>query len=72
MGNEPFIKATLVVILGGLGSLRGSFVAAFIVGLIESFTTAILGVFWAPTVLFVLIVTMIIIRPTGLFGGNKR
>lgn len=72
MGTEPFIKATLVVILGGLGSLRGSFVAAFIIGLIESFTTAILGVFWAPTILFVLIIAIIIIRPSGLFGGHNK
>lgn len=72
MGTEPFIKATLVVILGGLGSLRGSFIAAFIVGLIESFTTAILGVFWAPTILFILIVAIIIVRPSGLFGWNRK
>lgn len=62
------IYAFAVVILGGLGSLRGSIVASFIVGYIFVTTTKTLSAQWSEFVMLLAIVLILIVKPTGLFG----
>jgi branched-chain amino acid transport system permease protein len=68
MGNTPLLKAFIVVILGGLGSLGGTMISAFIIGFIEAISTTYLGLYWTPAVLFGIMILTLIIKPTGLFG----
>ena len=70
MWMHPLIMVLAVVVLGGLGSLKGSFVAAFILGY-----TVTLVVFLFPTISFIkeaialaIMVAVLLIRPEGLFG----
>lgn len=68
MGNVPLLKAFFVVVLGGLGSVKGTTYAAFIIGEIEALAMYFLGVFWASPVLFTLMIALLLIRPEGLYG----
>ena len=68
MGGDPLLLSFIVVIIGGLGSLRGTVVAALLIGLSDG----IVSVFFAPTlakILATLLVAMVLVfRPQGLFG----
>jgi len=70
MWMHPLILVLAIVVLGGLGNLKGSIIAAFILGYIESSVVFLLptGAFLrGPIALFVMIIVLII-RPEGLFG----
>lgn len=72
MGELPMIKAFVIVILGGIGSFRGTIIAAFIVALVEVLVGTYIGVLWAPLSLFVLMIAILIFKPEGLFGVSAR
>ncbi|TIN71690.1 MAG: branched-chain amino acid ABC transporter permease, partial [Mesorhizobium sp.] len=68
MGQDPLLLSFIVVIIGGLGSLRGTVVAAILIGLSDG----IVSVFFSPTlakIIATLVVAMVLVfRPQGLFG----
>jgi branched-chain amino acid transport system permease protein len=70
MGGDPLLLSFIVVIIGGLGSLRGTVVAAILIGL----SNGIISVFFSPTlakILATLLVAMVLVyRPQGLFGAK--
>jgi len=68
MGAEPLMRAFIVVILGGLGSLYGTMAAAYIVGLLEAASMLYLGLYGTPPLLFLTMVLVLTFKPTGLFG----
>ena len=68
MGAEPLTKAMIVAIFGGLGSLGGTIGGAYVIGLLEATSNSYVGFFWTPAILFVLLILVLIFRPTGLFG----
>jgi branched-chain amino acid transport system permease protein len=72
MGLDPLLLSFIVVIIGGLGSLRGTVVAAVLIGLSDG----IISVFFSPTlakIIATLIVAMVLVfRPQGLFGAAAR
>lgn len=67
MGMDPLIMAFIVVVIGGLGSLKGAFLGSIIVGLTRSYTVAFYAELEMP-LLFLIAVTILVIRPEGLFG----
>jgi len=67
MGMDPLIMAFIVVVIGGLGSLKGAFLGSIIVGLTRSFTIAYFSELEMP-LLFLIAVVILVIRPEGLFG----
>lgn len=68
MGAEPVMKAFVVVILGGLGSLPGAVLGGFIIGMTESFVTTYLGAHSAMLVVFLIMIGVLLVRPSGIFG----
>ncbi len=68
MGWVVFVKAFIVLMFGGLGSIKGAVIAAFILGLIETFATYHLGAVWALPVILIVLVIVLVFRPKGLFG----
>jgi branched-chain amino acid transport system permease protein len=68
MGSSPLLKAFIVVILGGLGSLGGTMVSAYIISLAESISMFFVGLYWTPAVLFAIMILVMIFKPSGLFG----
>jgi len=67
-GFNPMVKALVVTIFGGLGSVKGTIWAAYVIGLLEAFLQVYLGASWALPGLFLFMILMLIIRPSGLFG----
>lgn len=68
LGVEPLVKAMIVVIFGGLGSLGATVGAAFVIGMAEAFLVLVVGLYWTPFVLFLALIVVLIFRPNGLFG----
>jgi branched-chain amino acid transport system permease protein len=68
MGLEPLTKAFLICVFGGLTSVKGTVVSAYIIGVLESFTALAVGLYWVPVVLFVFMMVVLVVRPFGLFG----
>jgi branched-chain amino acid transport system permease protein len=69
MGSYILIDSFIVVVIGGLGSFAGAFVAALLIGQIHNFGAIYLP--WAATILpFLLMVAILIWRPTGLAGSR--
>ena len=68
IGREYIGLVFAVCVLGGMGSIRGTLLAAFILGLAESFTATFAGPSWAPAVSFGLLLATLALRPAGLFG----
>lgn len=69
MGMDALILAFVVVVIGGLGSMKGAFVGALIVGFVR-----VLGIQYFPeielAVLYIIAAAVLFVRPTGLFGRN--
>ena len=72
MGGEPLLLAFIVVIIGGLGSLKGTVAAAILIGISDG----IISVFFSPNLAkilaILLVVVVLLIRPNGLFGTIRR
>ncbi len=67
-GGDALLKAVIIVILGGLGSVKGSMFAAFILGMIESAVSMYVGMFWVLPSWFFIMVFILALRPRGLYG----
>lgn len=61
-------RLLVIIILAGMGSLRGALVASFGMLVIEDVTSVIWSPLWASTVFFMLLVVILLVRPQGLFG----
>jgi len=68
MGELPMMKAFIVVVLGGLGSLPGAVIGGLLLGIVESAFATMLGTTVAALVAFGVVVAIIAIRPEGLMG----
>jgi branched-chain amino acid transport system permease protein len=67
-GASELLKSFVVVVLGGLGSIGGTLLAALILALVEVFAILVLPAYLTPAVGFVLLVVVLVLRPSGLFG----
>jgi branched-chain amino acid transport system permease protein len=67
---EPLIMMMAVVVLGGLGSIKGSFVAAYILGFAEALVVFMIpkGAFLKGSVALTIMILVLLLRPEGLFG----
>lgn len=72
MGGDPLLLSFIVVIIGGLGSIRGTLVAALLIGLSDG----IISVFFSPTLAKMIstaaVALVLVFRPQGLFGVRVR
>jgi len=88
MGDTILILAFVVIVIGGIGSIRGAFVAALLIGLVDtlgrSFAVDILRLFMSPSpartvgpaiasmLIYLLMAVVLYIRPTGLFPAKGQ
>lgn len=67
MDFDILVTSLIVVVVGGLGSWKGSFVGAILIGVIETLTKV-----WAPSlsmlIIFLIMIVVLLVRPQGLFG----
>jgi branched-chain amino acid transport system permease protein len=68
VGREYIGRVFAICVLGGLGSLPGTLVAAMLLGILESFTSTFYGPSWAPAVSFGVLLLTLAFRPSGLLG----
>jgi branched-chain amino acid transport system permease protein len=67
-GAMPTIIAFAIIILGGLGSIKGAIVGGLLYGIAEQLATLFLGGTWGSAVPFALLIVVLVIRPNGIFG----
>ena len=68
IGREYIGLVFAVCVLGGMGSISGTLLGAFVLGLAESFTSTYFGPSWAPAVSFGMLLLALAFRPAGLLG----
>ncbi len=68
IGREYIGLAFAVCVLGGMGSIWGTLLGAFVLGIAESFTSTFFGPSWAPAVSFGLLLATLAFKPSGLLG----
>ena len=70
MGETIIIEAFIVAVIGGLGSLKGAFLAALVLGILSAFGTRYFPAF-DMFLTFILMGTVLLLRPQGLFGESR-
>jgi branched-chain amino acid transport system permease protein len=68
IGALPTIKAFAIIILGGLGSIPGAVIGGLLYGIAENITGYLTNSTWQNAVAFALLIAVLVVRPTGLFG----
>ena len=68
VGREYIGRVFAICVLGGLGSMPGTLIAAMLLGVVESLTSTFYGPSWAPAVAFGFLLLTLAFRPAGLLG----
>jgi branched-chain amino acid transport system permease protein len=72
VGLKPLYVAWFIVILVGLGNVAGAVIGAFIVALLQTLTSYYIGVGWEDVVPTAVIILILLLRPSGLFGSEVK
>ncbi|MDD1501378.1 MULTISPECIES: branched-chain amino acid ABC transporter permease [unclassified Lysinibacillus] len=72
MGVIPGVKAFIAAVLGGIGIIPGAMVGGMLLGVVESFVSALGFSLWRDAAAFVILILILIFRPSGIFGKNAR
>ncbi|MDX1710441.1 MAG: branched-chain amino acid ABC transporter permease [Rhodovibrionaceae bacterium] len=72
MGHSVIVTAFIVIIVGGLGSLEGAVLASILYAFVHTFVTTYFDGVIANIVGLILMLLVLVIRPTGLFGARER
>jgi branched-chain amino acid transport system permease protein len=70
MGSIPAVKAFAIIILGGLGSIPGAIIGGLIYGIAENGAAYYLGGVWKDAISFIILIIVLVVKPTGLFGES--
>jgi len=71
MGGPPILKAFIIIILGGLGSIPGCLVGGLFLGLVDAIGSSFISLQAVEVITFAFIFLLLLIRPRGLMGGLK-
>ncbi|WP_088188785.1 branched-chain amino acid ABC transporter permease [Desulfosporosinus sp. FKA] len=72
MGITPGLKAFVAAVLGGIGIIPGAMVGGLVLGVTESLVSGFGASTWRDAVAFLILILVLIIKPSGLFGKNLR
>ncbi len=72
MGLAPLYKSWFVVILVGMGNVGGTIIGGFIVGMVEALSYYNLGAGWQDVISLLVIIVILLFRPSGLFGKEVK
>lgn len=70
VGAMPGLKAFVAAVFGGIGSIPGAVVGAFIIGICENILKAVGLTAFSDAFTFALLIIILVVKPTGLFGEN--
>lgn len=71
MGDPMMLRAFVVIVLGGMGSIRGAVLAGLLLGVVQTTTVAFLSSRLSDAIIFGLLFVVLLVRPTGFFGGLR-
>lgn len=71
VGEDYTLKAFVIVVLGGMGSIEGAAIGGLVLGVSESLTSTYIGNQWALAIDFVLFLLMLSLKPSGIFGSQR-
>jgi len=71
MGFEAGLMAFTSAVLGGIGNIRGAVLGGFIIGLLRSLGDQYIGGEWSRALIFVALIIMLVIRPSGILGSTR-
>ncbi|MEK3977626.1 branched-chain amino acid ABC transporter permease [Psychrobacillus sp. FSL K6-2836] len=72
MGIIPGLKAFIAAVLGGIGIIPGAMVGGLVLGVVESIVSALGFSLWRDAAAFIILILILIFRPSGIFGKNTR
>jgi len=72
MGSMLGLKAFVAAVLGGIGIIPGAMIGGFIIGIVEALTKAYISTQLADAVVFGILVIVLLFKPAGIFGINKK
>ncbi len=72
MGHSIIVTAFIIIVVGGIGQLEGAVVAAILYAFVHTFVTTFFDGVVADMVGLVLMLLVLVVKPTGLFGANDR
>ena len=72
LGSLPGIKAFIAAVLGGIGSIPGAVIGAFILGMVEATTKAYISSQLTDTIVFAILILMLVFKPAGILGKNVK
>ncbi len=68
IGFTMGLAAFTAAVLGGIGNIRGAFLGGLSLGLLETYASAVLGTQWKAVTVFIVLVSVLLFKPNGLFG----
>lgn len=72
MGIMPGLKAFVAAVLGGIGIIPGAMLGGLLMGLVEAFVSGIGFSTWRDAAAFLILIIVLLLKPTGLLGKNVR
>jgi branched-chain amino acid transport system permease protein len=72
MGVIPGLKAFVAAVLGGIGIIPGAMVGGLVLGVVETVVSALGFSLWRDAAAFVILILILIFKPSGIFGKNTR
>jgi len=72
MGDAYMLRAFVVIVLGGLGSVMGALIAGLLLGLVQTLTIAYVSSGLSDAIIFSILFVALLVRPTGLFGTLRK
>jgi len=72
MGEPYMLRAFVVIVLGGLGSIMGALVAGLLLGLVQTLTIAYVSSGLSDAIIFSILFATLLLRPTGFFGTLRK
>ncbi|HID88071.1 MAG TPA: branched-chain amino acid ABC transporter permease [Anaerolineae bacterium] len=71
VGGGFLLRSFCIIVLGGMGTAAGSVVGGLTLGLAEALSAQVLDVAWTPVIAYLLLVIMLLVRPTGILGRMR-
>ena len=72
MGMMPGLKAFIAAVLGGIGNIGGAVLGGFMIGISEVLTKTYITQRWADAIVFVILIIVLLFKPSGLLGKNVK
>ena len=72
LGYQQGLYAFTAAVLGGIGNIPGAVLGALVIGFVQSYGSVLIGEKWTSALVFVILIVMLVFRPTGLLGSRTR